>query len=149
MGAWPTDPSWVDLENINKGNEYNAGDGVTYGDLNGMMTNLLYLSNHGGERIPFISIDCQNQNYELTIELNVAYKITNCAQLSIRAPSESTHYLTHLFISFSSSVSPEVTRILNYSTLPEYGDSLSQMQPGDEVELSIDNQGGIVCFRKK
>lgn len=149
MGAWPTDPSWVDLENINKGNEYDAGDGVTYNDLNGMMTNLLYLSNHGGERIPFIAIDCQGQNYTLTIEPNVAYKVANCAQLSIYVPSEPEHYLTHLFISFSSSVPPAVARILNYSTLPEYGDSLSQMQPGDEVELSIDNQGGIVCFRKK
>lgn len=46
MPNWPTNPEWIDLLNINKGNEYVAADGVTVTDMNSIINDLLYLKAH-------------------------------------------------------------------------------------------------------
>ena len=43
MAAWPSNPDWTDLSNINKGNEYVGGDGIYYSDLNAIVKNLLVI----------------------------------------------------------------------------------------------------------
>ena len=43
MAAWPSNPDWTDLNNINKGNEYVGGDGIYYSDLNAIVKNLLVI----------------------------------------------------------------------------------------------------------
>ncbi len=48
MPTWPTIPTWSDPTEINKGNRYNARDGVTAADLNLIITNLMYLKEYGG-----------------------------------------------------------------------------------------------------
>lgn len=46
MAKWPTNPSWVDPNNINKGNDYLPADGLVYKDLNALIYNLVYLKNY-------------------------------------------------------------------------------------------------------
>ena len=43
MATWPTEPVWTDPTTLNKGNEYNASDGVTASDMNAIIQNLQYL----------------------------------------------------------------------------------------------------------
>lgn len=48
MAAWPTNPDWTDISNINAGNEYVAADGLTEGAMNAIVKNLEYLKNATG-----------------------------------------------------------------------------------------------------
>ena len=48
MPTWPTNPEWIDILNINKGNEYVAADGVTVTDMNAIVNDLLFLYRNGG-----------------------------------------------------------------------------------------------------
>ena len=48
MAEWPQLPVWTDLEDINRGNQYQASDGITFEDLNNIIQNLLYLYKYGG-----------------------------------------------------------------------------------------------------
>ena len=43
MPVWNTNPSWIDPQNINLGQQYTSADGVTYVDFNTLIHNLLYL----------------------------------------------------------------------------------------------------------
>ena len=48
MPNWPTNPGWIDILNINKGNKYVAADGVTVTDMNTIVNDLLFLYKKGG-----------------------------------------------------------------------------------------------------
>ena len=51
MPTWPTNPEWIGILNINKGNKYVAADGVTVTDMNTIVNDLLFLYKKGGQGI--------------------------------------------------------------------------------------------------
>jgi hypothetical protein len=48
MPEWPTNPDWVEPDDgINGGYQYEPADGITFEDFNNIISNLIYLKNHG------------------------------------------------------------------------------------------------------
>ena len=45
MAQWNATPTWVAPASINSGQQYDAGDGLTYLDMRGIVHNLIYLYN--------------------------------------------------------------------------------------------------------
>lgn len=43
MATWNENPSWTDVQDLNRGQQYAARDGVTHADFNTLVHNLLYL----------------------------------------------------------------------------------------------------------
>lgn len=48
MASWNNNPSWVSPSGFNRGNTYQAADGVTYNDINSIIEDLIYLYQHSG-----------------------------------------------------------------------------------------------------
>lgn len=49
MAAWPQNPTWTKIANINNGQRYTAPDGVTDSDMNAIIQNMIYLKTHGNQ----------------------------------------------------------------------------------------------------
>ena len=59
MSQWPEKPNWSSIDSINLGQQYTAGDGVTYDAFNKFVQNLQYLYNQGAESasISYVTIN--------------------------------------------------------------------------------------------
>lgn len=71
MPNWPTNPEWIDLLNINKGNEYVAADGVTVTDMNSIINDLLYLKAHSSGGGGSTNIQGENFTYRVAPGENI------------------------------------------------------------------------------
>lgn len=77
MAVWPEIPEWQDPTDINKGNLYEAQDGLTFADLNKMLQNLLYLKEFGGGVTPITLEVFKNGTYNAGNDgLEVFEKVT-------------------------------------------------------------------------
>ena len=81
MAKWPTDPSWVDLSDINKGNTYLPADGLIYSDVNKIVTNSLYVKKKAEQSA---NVAQQAQNTATALETDVTTLKEGFTQLSTK-----------------------------------------------------------------
>lgn len=48
MASWNQKPEWTPVRQINNGNMYAPGDGITVSDINKIVHNQIYLKKYGG-----------------------------------------------------------------------------------------------------
>ena len=67
MATWPQKPEWTPVSEINTGQQYEAADGVTVGDMNKIVGNMLYLKKYGG-RVNVLVADAQVSGNKLILK---------------------------------------------------------------------------------
>ena len=60
MANWNKNPPFIDIENINTNNKFEAGDGITYSDMNTIVENLQNLKNTAGETVTVVQTTGQS-----------------------------------------------------------------------------------------
>ena len=129
MAKWPSNPSWTNPASFNKGEEYNAHDGVTFADMNAIINNLMFLRNSGGI-VPTGTLDIVD---------NGIYDIAKYAKVRVNVPQQGGGDQPQLHAP-TISLSNSVLSIVNPITNGDFVNSYKIYSDGAIVATITENQ---------
>lgn len=129
MAKWPSNPSWTNPASFNKGEEYNAHDGVTFADMNAIINNLMFLRNSGGI-VPTGTLDIVD---------NGIYDIAKYAKVHVNVPQQGGGDQPQLHAP-TISLSNSTLSIVNPTTNGDFVNSYKIYSDGAIVATITENQ---------
>lgn len=94
MAKWNSNPTWHGTENINRGNQFQSGDGLVYSDLNKMVENTTYVYQNAITQLVMNTIDTE---ISITLKHNTDCTFTANNISSVHLTLDNT--VAHGFIS--------------------------------------------------